>query len=826
MTICPCDKPEEPGLERIAAGLDSLPRQLRAFPEVRRSLLAGIVGKAALANWNARGQRDLGLMWLEMWAYVGDVLGFYDERIANETYVRTAVRRPSLRRIVELLGYVPAPGVAGTVALATLAEGRRMVSLSAGAGFRSNAFGNEPPQVFESDAAEVVEPLANQWEIGPTPRSLLNETLPAGPTTRLIFSPAGFGLAKDRLVLISFRSDPPAPGAAPGKAAQVVDVRPFEGEDGNTYIEVTLRQSVSIPSDTLPSDVIVSTPTIIARVTKGNPANGDFQIENLVGGVTRVHLDARYAQLRQSDSMIVQRSGVSTLAAATVTGISEAAVEVFPGNSDVLTNVTRADFLPQLSSTDFPDQLSFHFAFVDAGQVTLVNKVDLTPADLRTPGGVPITGVVETPPNAVGGELEQDFLIQDKDKKGALVHAKMTFDQGNATFQLLTELDLLPFDSFKTPITVYGNVVEASRGETVTNEVLGNGDPRLLHQQFKLRKKPLTYLAAPGTETGVKSTLVVRVAGVAWTEVKSFFGRGPEDQVYIVRTNDAQETVITFGDGVRGARLPSGVKNVTASYRFGAGRAAPPADSITQLKGQVRDIRSVVSPIAALPGRDPDSPAELRTAAPQSALLFGRLVSVQDFEVMANRYPGVTKAVAEFAWFPDQLQAGVAVHVIADKETDIPALKVGLKEALRAQADPTLPVSVIIAQPLPAGLVLNVEVDRRFELAKVAEAVRVVLLDPETGILAPKNASIGGTFWSSRLYDVVLSVPGVVGVESGIIGTLSGSLPFIELNPNGGFCVPSGAFLDFSDPGNVNINGVEPVGPVPGESATQLGVIP
>jgi hypothetical protein len=122
--------------------------------------------------------------------------------------------------------------------------------------------------------------------------------------------------------------------------------------------------------------------------------------------------------------------------------------------------------------------------------------------------------------------------------------------------------------------------------------------------------------------------------------------------------------------------------------------------------------------------------------------------------------------------------------------------------------------------------VLNVEIDRRFELAKVAETVRVVLLDPEKGILAPKNASIGGTFWSSRLYDVVLSVPGVVGVESGIIGTLSGSLPFIELNPNGGFCVCSGAFLDFSDPGNVHINGVEPVGPVPGESGARLETIP
>ena len=120
----------------------------------------------------------------------------------------------------------------------------------------------------------------------------------------------------------------------------------------------------------------------------------------------------------------------------------------------------------------------------------------------------------------MSGELEQDFLIQDKDKKGALVHAKMTFDQGNATFQLLTELDLLPFESFKTPMTVYGNVVEASRGETVTSEVLGNGDSADRASAFKLGRSRSRISPAPGTETGVQSTLTVRVAGVAWTEVE------------------------------------------------------------------------------------------------------------------------------------------------------------------------------------------------------------------------------------------------------------------------------------------------------------------
>jgi hypothetical protein len=98
----------------------------------------------------AKGERDFGVMWLEMWAYVADVLGFYDERIANESYIRTAVRRPSLRRIVDLLGYVPAPGVAGSAAIAAIAEGRVSVLVPKSTAFRSDAFGSEPPQVFEA----------------------------------------------------------------------------------------------------------------------------------------------------------------------------------------------------------------------------------------------------------------------------------------------------------------------------------------------------------------------------------------------------------------------------------------------------------------------------------------------------------------------------------------------------------------------------------------------------------------------------------------------------------------------------------------------------
>src|SRR5581483_10895585 len=168
MSDCPCDDPPPLRLD-IAAGLDALPRQLRAFPEVRRALLAALPTKLALRDWRARDNQDLGLMLLEMWAYVSDVLGFYDERIANESYIRTAQRRPSVRRLVELIGFIPSTGVAATVVLAAIAEGRAPVKLPAATGFRSDAFAGQGPQVFEISEETVIHPFKNEWTIGPIP---------------------------------------------------------------------------------------------------------------------------------------------------------------------------------------------------------------------------------------------------------------------------------------------------------------------------------------------------------------------------------------------------------------------------------------------------------------------------------------------------------------------------------------------------------------------------------------------------------------------------------------------------------------------------------
>ncbi|MEL6794368.1 MAG: hypothetical protein AAFP78_12985, partial [Pseudomonadota bacterium] len=105
MAICDCDLREFPPLPDIAPGLTRLPRQIGLFGEFRAALLAEIREHDALAEWRARDREDFGLMMLEWWAYVSDVIAFYNAEHAQDLYLGTARDEARIRRLVGLIGY-------------------------------------------------------------------------------------------------------------------------------------------------------------------------------------------------------------------------------------------------------------------------------------------------------------------------------------------------------------------------------------------------------------------------------------------------------------------------------------------------------------------------------------------------------------------------------------------------------------------------------------------------------------------------------------------------------------------------------------------------
>ncbi len=312
------------------------------------------------------------------------------------------------------------------------------------------------------------------------------------------------------------------------------------------------------------------------------------------------------------------------------------------------------------------------------------------------------------------------------------------------------------------PVTFYGNVVTASRGETGESEVLGSGDASLANQFFVLKKSPLTYTSSPTSdnEQGVASTLKVYVNGLLWKEAPSFYGAGDNDQIYIVRQNDEGESIVTFGDGRRGARLLTGVDNVVATYRHGAGKAAPPAGAITQLVKPVKGLKSVKSPIAAIEGDDAESSEGMRKYTPKSALLLGRAVSVDDMEAAAASASGVRTVTAEWRWNGMKQRPVIQLWYIGDEN-----IKKNVGQKLRRLSDPTTPIAVDVAIPIPITMSIDVEIDERYMEDDVLNKIRTALMDSETGLLSPERIGIGKPLFRSRVFEAVMSVEGTLSVR-------------------------------------------------------------
>ena len=277
------------------------------------------------------------------------------------------------------------------------------------------------------------------------------------------------------------------------------------------------------------------------------------------------------------------------------------------------------------------------------------------------------------------------------------------------------------------PLRALLNLLPISRGETVLSEILGSGDPTVAGQEFVLRRAPLTYLpdTGPGSTNGYRSTLRVRVDGIEWTEVPSFYAQKPDARVFVTREDEQQQTHVRFGDGENGARLPAGTDNVVARYRVGSGAAVPPAGTLTSILEPLPGLQGIRNPVAVGGGADPDPPEQIRRYAPRSVLTFGRAISGDDYETVAAQTPGVRRARAYWSWDAVAQRRTVKVFVGDDD-----AAVVAATTALRAFADPNRPVLVALAGSIYPDLTLTVEVDPAFDPDAVAAAVGAALQDP------------------------------------------------------------------------------------------------
>jgi predicted phage baseplate assembly protein len=465
-----------------------------------------------------------------------------------------------------------------------------------------------------------------------------------------------------------------------------------------------------------------------------------------------IDLDAVYPRVVEGGWLLLSRPGLEELYAL-------AAVQQTTRTDFALTGaVTRVTLRGNNLDRD-PATGRSRFGLRDTVAFVLSEELTLAPDVITTPvtgGQITVAEALPLPAPA------RRLLVVGTDVSGDPVSELVTLVTATAdpSGTALVVTPALAHHYRRDGVAIHGNVAFATHGETVRPEIVGDGDASVAFQRVALAKKPVTYVPGGGAD-GVESTLRLLVNGVRWREVPTLYGTGPRDEVFIARIADDATLTVQTGDGLTGARLPSGRANVVASYRTGIGVAGRVrAGGLTTLLDRPTGLKSVTNPLGADGGADPETLAHARESAPGTVRTFGRAVSLRDVEDIALASGEVARASASWVWAGERRAIHLTVAAQGGEGFSPQGLQ-RIREALDARRDPNhrLLLANVVRLPIVVSALLAVSPDRVNEAVRAA--ARAALLDA----LSFEALGFAQPVHLSDLFAVLQAVPGVVAVD-------------------------------------------------------------
>jgi hypothetical protein len=789
--FCGCGEPDAPTAPRGVfnrAGLPQIRWRIGEFAGLRAAALRRL--SETLPQLTTREGDDHAITLVELWAAMADVLGFYQERIANEAFLRTATERDSLRRLVRLLDYRPFAGLSAETAVAFTLAPKATLTIKPGIKLMSVPGQDETPQIFETLETIEAEARLNRVPIDGSP--IANDALAQGGKGGLLWAGPERIAVRDRVVLFA--------GAMAGDAEErevtassetrhgrrVTWDKPVAASGMNTAVKAV--RSLRLFGWNAPATQMVFDPgarsgttwtrlpgwSQVALSPSWPDTEGwvplDTKLEDLrVGALVLLHLPGPGGVITVFSGGIGLVSLGQTAATFRVTAVAQRNVTLGP-LSDTVTAVKLTPAPPAGIDWTYPsgaaltggidartaqlwevEEPALRFRFWDVPAAVSGSRVVARLADLdtlpakrrviltdgRTSHLATVTGAVPIPViGLIGTTVEAASLLRiDVDPP-------------------------LPAPLDPASAVLLGNVAEAGHGETQTEEILGNGDAARPLQRFTLRKAPLTRRASADALRG-KPALTVLVADEAWSEVPSLFERKPDEKAYALEQQDDGKAAIQFGDGMSGARLPSGPGNVRARYAIGLGRGGNVrADQLSILLTRPPGLREAINPLPASGGADPEEASEMRVRAPHHVRTFGRAVSLDDLAAIAEESGLVSQARADWIW--SGTERVVHLTVVGPAGDPVPEATIATLTAILAAArDATRRVLIGSAIQVPVQVAGTVFVGDTFLREPVMDAVHAALL----ALLSPARRTIAAAVHLSDVQAAVQAVRGVAGID-------------------------------------------------------------
>ncbi len=717
-----------------------------------------------MPGWQERHVPDVGVTLVELLAYAGDQLSYYQDAVATEAYLGTARLRISVRRHARLVDYLMHEGC----------NARTWVCLQPKADFHFTANDaafltalDDTPALADktvlswadlngvrSDSYEVFEPLVASPDATLQMRVAHNSMDFYTWGNRLCSLPAG----TTKATLLDGWATPAGGTDGGGTGGGTAGGNPSASTHGNLANNGAQTTGTARRLQLQAGDVLIFEEVKGPRT--GNPADADPAHR---WAVRLISVAAT------TDPLIKTADGRPT----PLVEIEWAAVDALPFAFCLSVRLPA------------PDCRVVGCLSVARGNIVLVDhgRTIVPPEDLGVVEQVDVTGccacegsVIEvTPvPGPFRPALQQTPLTYcDPANLGRAASKTLTQDPRQAAPAIV--LHSIPSSLDGTAPLFPPTVLQDLTALAGMLKVRTTDTAKLLYELLSAGTKS-DLDAWDGTSAPPPVLVAEIVADLVetWIPARDLLESGPDDGQFVVEMDDDGVAHLRFGDGING-RQPEAGMDFQATYRIGNGTAGNiGADRITRIVFRTESFPNLQltlrNPLPAQGGIDPEPVAEVKLFAPGAfKTVLKRAITPADYATLAKRSPKLQNAKADLRWTGSWYEAQVAVDPLDSETPDDPLLR-HIQSHLRDYRRLGHDLVVDAARYVPLQVTLAVCVLPQYLRGHVEAALRDVfsnrvLANGQLGFFHPDNLTFGEGVYLSKIVAAAQAVPGVQAVE-------------------------------------------------------------
>ncbi len=773
--VCPPDLKPQPEIDYLAKDYESF-RQL-------------ILDRLALTipGWRETHVPDIGITLVELMAYVGDYLSYYQDAVATEAYLGTARQRISVRRHARLVDYAMHEGC-NARAWVTLHTDRDQQFDDVAQVYFITAFPNAPgnhvltpvdlegvpPQSY--DVFQPLVPSGGKLWIWAAHSDISFYTW--GDAMCCLAKGATAAALVDKWVPKSEpppgKQYPPAPPAADASDSVAV---PGSGGDGPPGTVRMLKLKVG--------DVLIFEEVLGPKT--GNPADADPAHRQAVR-LTRV------------------TPAIDTLYRSNSDNYGRPIVEIEWAAEDALRfPLCLSSRMPAPDCSPMIDVTIAH------GNVVLVDhggNTTETVGTVPTKSSTPNCPSVCCPPDAqyIAGWFrptlgQRPLTFSQPISPGACSAAEIIVQFARQALPNIV-LDAIPAapdpqsDGSVPPLFTFDDLANPTALAKVLKDHAGANLEFLWARLSPATQQQIRAYDGTGPlPPNLKAALIADLAALLdkWYPVRDLLESGGNDPCFVAEMDDDGYAHLRFGDGSLG-RAPEAGTQFRAAYRAGNGAAGNVgAETITYMVLRQEKLSGVTilprNPMAAMGGVDPEPVKEVKLFAPYAFRdVLERAITGDDYAALAadndrrlaeRPVPEKGKCEAPFVklqaakgtlrWNGSWFEAMVALDP-EHAESDSPELLREVRRYLEPYRRIGQDLSVHPAEYVPLELALSVCVMPDYLRGQVEAALLDVFSSGVTaggskGFFHPDNLTFGEGIAVSRIIAAAQAVPGVAAVS-------------------------------------------------------------